>query len=90
MEMILQFMKDVSYEEFLLHALRTTSIVEISKYYEIPLRTASDLAELVTSLQKNYFHTEAFVYGVYFAAWIKQEVSDSKRAFKHCDRDIER
>ena len=87
--MILQFMQDVSYDEFLKHAMRTTSIKEIAKYYEITLRTSADLANLVTLLQKNYFHSEAFVYGVYFAAWIKQEVADSKRAFKHCDREIE-
>ena len=89
MQMILQFMQDVSYEEFLKHAIRTTSIREIAKYYENPLLTTADLTNLVQQLQKNYFHSEAFVYGVYFAAWIKSEVADSKRAFKHCDRDID-
>ena len=37
----------------------------------------------------NYFHSEAFVYGVYFAAWIKTEVAESKRAFRMHDRAIE-
>eukprot|EP00353_Schmidingerella_taraikaensis_P003521 CAMPEP_0185584192 /NCGR_PEP_ID=MMETSP0434-20130131/30683_1 /TAXON_ID=626734 ORGANISM="Favella taraikaensis, Strain Fe Narragansett Bay" /NCGR_SAMPLE_ID=MMETSP0434 /ASSEMBLY_ACC=CAM_ASM_000379 /LENGTH=84 /DNA_ID=CAMNT_0028203791 /DNA_START=13 /DNA_END=267 /DNA_ORIENTATION=- len=84
--MILQFMQDVCYDEFLAHAQRTIAIVEIAKFYENPLRSAADLTSLVTSIQKNYFHSEAFVYGVYFAAWIKQEVADSKRAFKYFDR----
>ena len=83
--MVLQFMQDISYEEFLRHAGHSVTIKEIGKYYENPLRTADDLGKLITQMQANYFHSEAFVYGVYFAAWIKQEVADAKRAFKHCD-----
>ena len=47
------------------------------------------MTALVTLLQKNYYHSEAFVYGVYFAAWVKEEVSEAKRAFKTFDRQIE-
>ena len=83
--MVLQFMQDISYEEFLNHARETTTIIEIAKFYDNPLRTADDLASLMTSMQANYFHAEAFTYGVYFAAWIKTEVAASKRVFKHCD-----
>ena len=89
MEMVLHFMNEIGYEEFLKHARRTTAIVEIAKFYENSLRTSDDLAALVALLQKNYYHSEAFVYGVYFAAWVKEEVSEAKRAFKVFDRQIE-
>ena len=82
-------MNEIGYEEFLKHARRTTAIVEIAKFYENSLRTSDDLAALVALLQKNYYHSEAFVYGVYFAAWVKEEVSEAKRAFKVYDRHIE-
>ena len=50
MEMVLHFMNEIGYEEFLKHARRTTAIVEIAKFYEISLRTTEDLAVLVTTL----------------------------------------
>ena len=89
MKMILQFMQDISYEEFLKHAKRTTAVLEIAKYYENPLCSTQDVVDLTRSIQKNFHHSESFVYAVYFAAWIKSEVAESKRAFKSCDRDIE-
>ena len=89
MEMVLHFMNEIGYDEFLKHAHRTTALIEIAKFYENPLRTTGDLVTLVAELQKNYYHSEAFVYGVYFAAWIKSEVSEAKRAFKNYDRQIE-
>ena len=45
--MILQFMQDISYEEFFKHALRTKTVVEIAKFYDNPMRTASDISVLV-------------------------------------------
>ena len=69
--MVLQFMQDIGYEEFLKHAIRTTALVEIAKFYENPFQTTDDVADLITCVKKNYYHSEAFVYGVYFAAWIK-------------------
>ena len=89
MEMVLHFMNEIGNEEFLRHARRTTALVEIAKFYENPLRSTDDLVALVAGLQQNYYHSEAFVYGVYFAAWIKEEVSEAKRAFKNFDRQIE-
>jgi len=62
---------------------------EIAKYYDNDLKTAHDLVNLVNAVQQNYYHSEAFVYGVYFAAWIKEEVSEQKRALKLYDREIE-
>ena len=56
--------------------------MEVAKFYENPLRTAEDLFSLVSAVQKNYYHSESFVYGVYFAAWVKEEVAVGKRAFK--------
>ena len=41
-------------------------------------------------MDKNYFHQEAFVYGIYFAAWIKSEVHSSKCVFKKYDEEITR
>ena len=79
-------MQDIGYEEFLKHAKRTTAVLELAKYYEINLRTADDLNLLIDQIQKNYYHSESFVYGVYFAAWIKDEVAEGKRAFKKYDR----
>lgn len=48
--MVLQFMKDISYEEFLRHAGYAVSIREIAKFYENPLTSANDLAKLTTSM----------------------------------------
>ena len=48
--MILAFMQEVSYEEFLKHAIRTRALVEIAKYYENPFRTGEDLHQLVTQI----------------------------------------
>ena len=87
--MILQFMQDIGYEEFLKHAKKTTALIEIAKFYENPLETPENLTQLIQSFQNNYYHSEAFVYGVYFAAWVKDEVSETKRAFKQYDRQIE-
>ena len=39
-------------------------------------------------MSSNYFHQEAFVYGIYFAAWIKSEVHSSKCVFKTYDKEI--
>ena len=61
---------------------------EIAKFYEITLKSESDIARLFEAFKENYFHQEAFVYAIYFAAWIKSEVHDSKRAFKIYDRDL--
>ena len=41
-------------------------------------------------MAKNYFHQEAFVYGIYFAAWIKTEVHASKCVFSSHDEQIVR
>ncbi len=82
-------MENISYEEFLKHAKRTKALIEIAKYYDNPLLTAQDVLALSYSVQDNYFHAESFTYAVYFAAWIKQEVAESKRAFKHCDNEIQ-
>ena len=87
--MILAFLRDIGYKEFLTHASRTKALMEIAKYYENPLQSVSDLDKLVAQIQSNYYHSEAFVYAVYFAAWIKSEVSENKRAFKDFDREIE-
>lgn len=75
-------MQDIGYEEFLKHAWRTTALLEIAKFYDNRMRTVDDLTRLIKDLEKNYYHAEAFVYGVYFAAWIKNEVAVNKRAFK--------
>lgn len=75
-------MQDIGSDEFLTHAKRTTTVMEVAKFYENPLRTAEDLSALVSAVQKNYYHSESFVYGVYFAAWVKEEVAVGKRAFK--------
>ena len=39
-------------------------------------------------MEQIYFHQEAFVYGIYFAAWIKSEVHISKCVFKKYDEQI--
>ena len=51
-------------------------MLEIAKYYENTFSSAHDLDQLILSMKDNYFHQEAFVYGVYFAAWIKSEVNE--------------
>ena len=47
--MILQFMQDIGYEEFLKHAKKTTALVEIAKFYENPFETAENLTTLIQS-----------------------------------------
>ena len=64
------------------------AVKEIAKFYEITLKSESDIARLFEAFKENYFHQEAFVYAIYFAAWIKSEVHDSKRAFKLYDKEI--
>ena len=86
MVMVLKFMQDITYNEFLKHAKRTTALVEIARFYDNKFETESDVANLICALSKNYYHQEAFVYAVYFAAWVKNEVGESKRAFKQYDR----
>lgn len=48
--MMLTFLRDIGYHEFLVHAKRTKAVMEIAKYYENSLQTVSDLDRLVVQI----------------------------------------
>lgn len=89
MDTMEHFINEIGHEEFLRHARRTVAVVEIAKFYNNSLRTPDDLKALLAKIQHNIGHSDPFYYGVYFAAWIKQELIVRKRAFKDFDRQIE-
>ena len=86
--MIRKFISDIGAAQFLEQANNTKAVQEIAKFYEITLSSESDITNLFEAFKDNYFHQEAFVYAIYFAAWIKSEVHDSKRAFKIYDGEL--
>ena len=83
--MIKTFISDIGSKQFLEQANNTIAVLEIAKFYEIKLTCEEDIMKLYKAMEQNYFHQEAFVYGIYFAAWIKSEVHGSKCVFKKYD-----
>ena len=63
---------------------------EIARFYENTLDEAKDIEKLYVQMDQNYYHQEAFVYAIYFAAWIKSEVHGSKQLFKKYDEELVR
>ena len=86
--MIKTFIADIGTKQFLEQANNTVAVLEIAKFYEITLCCEEDIMKLYKAMDTNYFHQEAFVYGIYFAAWIKSEVHGSKCVFKKYDEQI--
>ena len=65
-----------------MHARRTEALCDMARYYEVPLfEVPSDVDKLVKKIEGNFYHQEVFVYGIYFAAWIREEIHKSKRKF---------
>ena len=86
--MIQSFIADIGPAQFLKQANNTKAVIEIAKFYDITLLSEADITRLFDAFKHNQFHQEAFVYAIYFAAWIKSEVHDSKRAFKLYDEEL--
>ena len=47
MDMVMQFVHDIGYSEFLKHAKRTTALLEIARFYENKFDTEADVVSLI-------------------------------------------
>ena len=89
-DMIKTFVADIGTVPFLQQAKRTYAVQEIARFYENTLDEAKDIEKLYVQMDQNHYHQEAFVYAIYFAAWIKSEVHGSKQLFKKYDEELVR
>ena len=76
----------IGIDEFLDHYHDTYALMEIALFYnDNPMRTKQDLNLLIEQMAGNENHMDVFDFAIYFAAWIKAEVGNSKLKFKHLD-----
>ena len=73
------FISDIGIGNFVTQAHKTFILREISAFYDNPMQTMADVEQLFKTMSKT--HVDAFNFGIYFAAWIKSEVSPEKRCF---------
>ena len=63
--------------------------MEFAKFYnDNPMKTQADIDQLMQEMEGNLNHKDAFDFAIYFAAWIKAEVGNSKLKFKCYDNEI--
>ena len=82
------FINQIGIENFLSEAQKTYALVEMANYYDLNLNEVSSLDQLFRYLTENKTHQFVFDFVIYFAAWIKSEISPDKRAFKMHDSDL--
>ena len=82
------FIERITYSKFLEEAKDTFALQELAKFYENPLETEKDVLMLMDQMKETESHVIAFDFSIYFAAWIKSEVGESKKAFKKFDHKM--